>query len=192
MGKILLLYTSHRQLEEIYLQSLLYQKFPDNYSVITKLDTLFYCNSSEIDEEKLVKYINMLPQKNKKLIHTDKNIGYLWGGHEAVSETFDIWKEYDVVIHLHPDVFILNDQMITKLLEKLILTTEIDFISTYNLDPTKDDNKNYLSFDFFMFKPKQIFQKNNNNFFNLYLDEQERNNNKTPEHLLSRIIKKII
>lgn len=189
--KILLLYTSHRQLEEVKLQSLLYKKNGSSES-FKNIDLLFYCNSPIIDKKILNEYLNELPHKNKMLFHTDKNIGYLWGGHEAVYNCFNIWKNYDYCIHLHPDVFILNDQYILKIIEDCEKNKEIDFINTHNLDPLKDDNKNYLSFDFFIFKPKQILQSSlvkNHNFFNLYLDENERIV-KTPEHLLSQIIKK--
>lgn len=189
--KVLLLYTSHRQLYEVYLQGLLYQRFPENYKNIINVDILFYCNCTQIPREQLIKYLNLWPQKNKTLIYTDKNIGYHLGGHESVSETYDNWKEYDVVIHTHSDVFILKDDIIWNIIEKLSNNDKVDFINSYNLDPTKDDNKNYLAFDFFMFKPKQIMGKiNENNFFNLYLDQKEVSIYKTPEHLLSGIIKK--
>ena len=187
--KILLLYTSHRQLREVYLQSLLYRKFPEKYSnIICNVDVLFYCNSTQVPKDKLIKYLNLLPQKNKKLIYTSKNIGYCWGGHESLSETFDVWKDYDIVIHLHPDVFILSDNVLCKIIEEI----KTDFVNSYNLDPKIDDNRNYLAFDFFMFRPKQIFNKTGKeyNFFNLYLDENERIKTKTPEHLLSRVINK--
>jgi len=190
-SKILLLYTSHRQLEEIKLQSLLYKKNGSSES-FKNIDLLFYCNSPIIDKKILNDYLNELPHKNKMLIHTDKNIGYLWGGHEAVYNCFNIWKNYDYCIHLHPDVFILDDQYILKIIEECEKKREIDFVNTHNLDPLKDDNKNYLSFDFFIFKPKQILNSSlvkNRNFFDLYLDENERIV-KTPEHLLSQIIKK--
>lgn len=183
--KILLLYTSHRQLYEVYLQGLLYQRFPENYKNISNVDILFYCNSSEIPEQKLIKYLNLWPQKNKTLIHTDKNIGYKWGGHEAVSETYDIWKDYDTCIHIHPDVFILQDNIIWN----IINNTNTDFITSYNLDPNKTK---HFAFDFFIFNPKQIFNKHDKifNFFDLYLDENQRNNTDMPEQLLLQLINK--
>jgi O-methyltransferase len=186
-NKILLLYTSHRQLEEVFLQSLLYQKYPGNYTDIKNVDILFYCNSTQIDQGKLVEYLNLLPQVNKRLIYTDKNIGYLWGGHEAVAETFDIWKDYSVCVHLHPDIFILRDNDLNKMIKEM----KTDFITTYNTDPRKDPN--LKAFDFFIFKPKEILRKimsKDKNFFNLYLDESERNKVKIPENLLARIIEK--
>lgn len=200
MNNILLLYTSHRQLEEVNLQSLLNKRYGSH---LLDVDMLFYCNSPMVDKVKLEKYLGELPHKNKKLIYTDKNIGYLWGGHESLSQTFNVWKEYNYCIHLHPDVFILNDQHILKMISEM---KDEDFINTHNLDPLKDDNKDYLSFDFFIFKPRQILNKiglknyqnslsinpsyEDENFFNLYLDDNEKKIAKTPEHLLSRIIKK--
>ena len=186
--KILLLYTSHRQLQEVHLQSLLYNKFPNNYNKIKNVDVLFYCNSTQVSKDELSKYLKLLPQKNKKLIYTSKNCGYMWGGHEAVAETFHIWKDYDLCIHIHPDVFILRDDTLFN----IINDTKTDFITSFNLNPQKTP---HFSFDFFMFRPSQILNKLNAtkdsleiNFFNLYLEEKEKYD--MPEKLLLRIIQK--
>jgi O-methyltransferase len=175
--KILLLYTSHRQIQEVHIQSLLFKKFPEKYTNISQVDILFYCNSTQIAKEDLIKYLNMFPNKNKKLIYTNKNIGYSWGGHEAISETFDIWKEYDVCLHLHPDVFILRDDILFD----IIKNNKGDFIGTHNLDPKTTP---HFAFDFFMFRPRQIFNSHKNvfNFFDLYLTEKR--NYEMPEKLL--------
>ena len=55
---------------------------------------------------------------------TDKNAGFVNGGLEAVSDVVDMLKlfsndcQYNYIIHMHPDVFICNEQPILSLLEQ--------------------------------------------------------------------------
>ena len=61
-----------------------------------------------------------------------------------------IFKEYDYVIHLHPDVFITDDLYLTEVLLENI-DNDIVFFITKSLQ-----NNRFFSFDFFIFKPKLL------------------------------------
>jgi hypothetical protein len=146
--KILLFITSYRQVEEYkYFNIFLKQLQLNNIC-----DIFIYCNNPETDHN-ILKYYQQFNQKNKKLFITSLNSGYRSGGVEAVSEGFEmgIFKDYDYVIHLHPDVFITDDKYLTDILIENI-NNDIVFFITKSIP--NDDT--FFSFDFFIFKPKLL------------------------------------
>ena len=124
MSKIVIIYTSHRQFEEIKLSALLLQ----NTKTLRRYDLIFHCNKFDID---IKDYFELFPNPKKELIHTSKNTGYRYGAHEALADMYEKYKNYDFVIHLHSDVFIIHESGILKLLETYRNTPDI-FICTKN------------------------------------------------------------
>ena len=67
----------------------------------------------------------------KQIYITEKNSGFILGGLEAISDTIDMLRlyssdcKYDLIIHLHPDVFICNEQPILSLLEQELNTDNV-------------------------------------------------------------------
>jgi hypothetical protein len=114
-------------------------------------DIYIYCNNPNISTD-IINYYKNFDQKNKYLFITSLNGGYRIGGVEAVSNGIEmgIFKEYDYIIHIHPDVFITNDTNLLNVLSENIHNDIVFFITKSN-----HDNK-FFSFDFFIFKPKLL------------------------------------
>lgn len=84
-------------------------------------DIYIYCNNPNISRD-IINYYKNFDQKNKYLFITSLNGGYRIGGVEAVSNGIEmgIFKEYDYIIHIHPDVFITNDTNLLNVLSENI------------------------------------------------------------------------
>ena len=164
----------HRHLKEYHFFNIFLKQLELN----SICDIYIYCNNPGIHNN-IVNYYQEFSQKNKRLFITSLNNGFRCGGVEAVSEGIEmgIFKDYDYVIHLHPDVFITEDTYLTQvLLENL--NNDIVFFITKSIP----NAPKFFSFDFFIFKPKLLTK----NIFieNLYTF------NCCPEHYLHDMIKK--
>jgi hypothetical protein len=144
--KILLFITGYRQLDEYNYFSIFLKQLNMN----TICDIYIYCNNPEIESD-IVKYYQKFDQKNKYLLITSLNSGYRIGGVEAVSKGIEmgIFKDYDYVIHLHPDVFITED---AKLME--ILTENLENDIVFFITESLPYDPRFFSFDFFITKTR--------------------------------------
>jgi hypothetical protein len=149
--KILLFITGFRQLDEYNY----FRIFLKQLHLNTICDIYIYCNNPQI-QNNVVNYYQNFDQMNKKLLITTLNAGYRVGGVEAVSNGIEmgIFKDYDYVIHLHPDVFITDDLYLMDVLLENI-NNDIVFLINKSLP----DDVRFFSFDFFIFKPK-LLKKN--------------------------------
>jgi hypothetical protein len=145
---ILLFITGHSQLEEYNY----FSQFLKKLSLSNACDIYIYCNNAAISP-KIVEYYQNFPQENKRLFITSQNAGYLKGGVEAVSNGFEmgIFKSYDYVVHLHPDVFITRDNQLARIMHEN-LHNDIAFF----VNRSMPNNDQFYSFDFFFFKPKLL------------------------------------
>lgn len=145
--KNLLFYTFHRQLDEIYYSSLFFNKsdfLKSNFEVI------LHCNNVKMSYETIKNLAKF--ETNVKIIITSKNTGYSYGGIEATSDSFELFYEYENVIQLHPDCYIID----SKKLKNMILNTKYDVaVAKFN----HIGRPSYTT-DFFCFKPKYNFLKN--------------------------------
>mgnify|MGYP000306487027 CR=1 FL=1 len=148
----------------------IYGNYTDTKSNIDGYDV----NTNFIDNIAFIKC------KKKNIIITEKNAGFINGGLEAVSDIIDLLKlysencEYDYVIHMHPDVFIINETLIVNFLNDQKSISEIIFYVNLSLN-----NIILYSFDFFIFKPKLLKE----NIFNKWI-----NNTKSPEEYFHDIL----
>jgi hypothetical protein len=167
--KVLLFITGHAQLEEYNY----FSTFLKNTKL--KCDIYIYCNNPNISPD-IVKYYQKFDQKNKYLFITSSNGGYRTGSVEAVSNAIEmgIFKNYDYVIHLHPDVFITKSDYLIQ-----VLTENIDNDTVFFINKSLPCDPMFFSFDFFIFKPKLL----KINIFNELFTE-------SPEHFLYNSIKK--
>jgi hypothetical protein len=166
--------TSHRQLEEVHLYGEYIKKF---CPIVKTFDLLFHINKIDIDISKVGNYFQSLPFENKTLILTSKNAGYTFGGIEAVADCFDLLKDYDYVIHSHPDVFLTKDDIIGKILEYFSYSDKV-----FIVNKSWGADHKWMSFDFFIFKPRLLTV--NIFFAELYTYTD------SPEHYLYHVIKK--
>ncbi len=154
--KILLFITGFHQLEEYDY----FQKFLKPLRLNNDCDIYIYCNNPKISTD-ILKYYQQFDQKNKHIYITSLNAGYRAGGVEAVSNGIEmgIFKDYDYVIHLHPDVFITDDSYL-----KQVLIENKDNDTVFFITKSVPNNDTYFSFDFFIFKPKLLKT-------NIFIDE---------------------
>lgn len=164
--------TGHRQLVEYNYFRIFLQQLELNHMC----DIYIYCNNPDIHPD-ILKYYQDFTQKNKNLFITSFNSGYSIGPVEAVSNGIEsgLFKDYDYVIHLHPDVFITDDQYL-----KEILTTNIDNNIVFFITKSIPDDYAFFSFDFFIFKPKLLTK-------NIFA-EKLYSFTSSPEHYLHDII----
>jgi hypothetical protein len=158
--KILLFITGYRHLKEYRYFNL----FLKNLKIKDHCDLFFYCNNPDISPE-IVQYFQEFENPIKNLHITHLNSGFRVGGVEALSQGFEmgIFKGYDYVIHLHPDVFLTDDQYLLQVLQENIDNDTVFFITKCFMH-----EESMFAFDFFIFKPhlltSNIFIKDLYNF----------------------------
>ena len=148
--KILIRLTGFRQNEEYKLFGLCFDKYCKQLKQYCEV----FIHSNNILNNILdsVQYI----ETHKRIYITDKNAGFVNGGLEAVSDVVDMLKlfsndcQYNYIIHMHPDVFICNEQPILSLLEKEVNSDNVFYCNLSLVNPC------LYSFDCFIFKPKLL------------------------------------
>jgi len=172
--KILLFITGHKQLEEYNY----FSRFLKRLKLNALCDIFIHCNNPDIHNS-IINYYQNFNQQNKKLFITSINAGYRVGGVQAISEGIElgIFKDYDYVIHLHPDVFIIDDNYLT---EVLLENLNNDVVFLVNKSVPHDPK--FLSFDFFIFKPKLLTK-------NIFIDELYTFKQAPEQYLHDMIIK---
>ena len=170
--KVLLFYTSHRQRTEIKLSGL----FLSKTTFLKECDVIFHCNDPSLDHSALQKYGDFFPNKNKTLIYTKKNTGYSYGHFEALADNFKMFEDYDYVIHLHPDVYIVNENPIVNILNKYKDCSEVSFIGS-----KKASAIDCINTDIFIFKPKFLT-------FNLFKAWEDIKEEVAPEDWLFKVV----
>jgi hypothetical protein len=162
-----------------------YGEFLKKTKEIQNFDFIIHINNLNLDYSKVNEYFKNIPNKNKYIIVTDKNCGYRMGPHEALTDIFYLLKNYDNVIHTHPDVFIVNE---TNLLNILESNENIPFLVNYSTPNTNI----WMSTDLFIFRPKLFTE----NIFSNYKDNlnipceeflyKAVTNNKIPHQYIQR------
>lgn len=173
--KIILLITSHRQIEEFKIAQFLYNR----NEFLQGMDILFHCNASDVvkewttgdfnknfDKEAVLDVMNGFHSPNIRTIFSDVNVGVHAGAAEQISSVYDQLTDYDFVIHAHVDCFILDTNYLQQVLQNADKNTT-DYIvwelpKTYGMG-AGDQRKLEYGSDFFIFTPKE-----NNNIFKNY------------------------
>ena len=170
--KVLLFITGYRQLDEYNY----FCTFLKQLKLNSICDIYIYCNNPEIHSD-IITYYQKFNQKNKFLLITSLNSGYRVGGVEAVSQGIQmgIFNDYDYVIHLHPDVFITDDEYLRDVLVNNLHNDTVFFITK-----SLPSNSSFFSFDFFIFKPKLLST-------NIFLEELYKFQG-DPEHYFYQMI----
>ena len=171
---ILLLYTSHRQINECEMSSI----FLNKTKAIKNFDLIHRCNNIE-NGNKIKPFFEKYPNKNKELIITDKNFGYWHGDIEALDDLYNKLKDYDYVIQIHPDIYIVNEEPILELIKYYRYKDDV-FIFTKSYP----DDDTFLSFYFFIFKPILL----NKNIFSEW--KNEKDNKIGVEKIMYKILNK--
>lgn len=140
-----------------------------------KPDIHIYCNNNRVSKEEIEQCLEKF--KGKKSIFQDSfNAGYLLGAHTGLKVNYNVCKNYDYVIHLHPDVIFIEESKIFNFL-KGALDKDIDFL----ISEFPEGIEGFGS-DFFIFKPKK------NHFKDLIDITSAKYVGASPEALLRRYI----
>jgi len=156
--KVLLLYTTHRQTWELKTSAEFLRRTKNIKNVCS---VIVHCNNENIDDNSLKNLCNF--HCDTKIVR-GKNTGYRSGLHSAISELFDDVQEYDWVLHLHPDVFIVDDERVFALLSEHVSNESVQMIVDQSL------GQDVFATDFFAFKPNKI-----PNFFAEFIPDSETN-----------------
>jgi hypothetical protein len=173
----LIFITSHRQVEELKY----FAKYLNKTKLLKDFDLILHVNSTGVNIERIRKYFLTLPNKNKHLVFTDKNQGYRLGLHEALSDFYDKISIYDNVIHIHSDVFIVNEVQLLNVIKENKNYGIIAGVG--NMDPERKESIPELGTDLFFIRPKLIGK----NIFKDYNDTELRY--LTAERFLEAVVK---
>lgn len=146
--KILFFYTFHRHVNELTLQKEFFNINCKNICQKHQVDCLFHCNRGDIPSDELAiinDAVRGFNAKNKWLVVTNKNNGYTTGHIEAWCDFEGLTSNYDLVIALHPDVYIIDATKLTELINSH--TNNIDFY-VYQLA-----GKDQFTTDFLIYRP---------------------------------------
>ena len=153
--RILLFYTSHRQIEEYKLSSDFFNK--SNFLKKITDVMIHYDNESipsELIKEKASFDTKVTIIKGRQIFQSGLDTGISGNGiHISLSNMFDNFQTYDYVINMVPDCYITDDSMIYQLLLDEY-TSDAQFIVDYHPDHPGCYNK--YCCDFFAFKPGRI------------------------------------
>ncbi len=117
--KLAILYTSHRQWEELDFA-------PAFFARTTRLkleaDVLFHCNNADVSESAIREKVAQIPAKSVYVRYEPQQNtgGYPYGQFEAIR---DLWNhldlsQWDWIIHLHPDLFIADERPLLEAIEQ--------------------------------------------------------------------------
>jgi hypothetical protein len=161
--KVLFFYTGHKHSKEMIDQGHLLRK----HEFLKKVSSVFYYNNNYNKDhiENIENSLKNMPVKYRSY-HTEKNAGYYLGLFEGLEYGYEnkIFDEFDYVIHIHPDVYILDESRIKEILEEY-LHKKVSFIVFRD---NNEGRETYFS-DIFVFKPKYI-EKGTFSLFNSFKD----------------------
>jgi hypothetical protein len=142
-----LLFTSYRQFEELDLQA----EFMRRASRIpSSVPVIYHNNNGKLAPSAISEKLAKIPAVNIDFIHSpQKNAGgYPYGQFEAILDVWDKLSGYDWVIHLHPDIFIVDE---SRLLEVIGQANRGGFAMV--VTPTFGLKAPSFATDFFAFRP---------------------------------------
>lgn len=147
--KTLIFYTSHRQTWEIAMSGL----FLARMSSLRDIDVTIHCNCPKLFSSVRLLSCAFNYTSRSSLILSRKNAGYTYGHIEAIVDSFHYFTNYDLIVHLHPDVFIVDERSFRNLLDGFLCDPARHlFYVSYMRNFHSPDNTRYCT-DFFAFRP---------------------------------------
>jgi len=171
--KILLHYNSYRHLDEYALSS---QFFNRSEFLKQNADVLVCCNNENLTVEELAE--RCAYQCKTEIVKTT-NTGWFSGQFTSLHETHHKFVGYDYVIHFTPDVYIVDDKPLIRLLTEELHTDNAMILDYHPYHA--DCNITYCA-DFIVFKPSKTPK-----FFSI--DYPEERNLSTEKRLFKRVNK---
>jgi len=149
--KLAILYTSYRQFREL---DYLPEMFRRAAQLRSTASIIFHCNNAEISQPELAEKLAKIPCQSMDFIYApQKNRGgYPYGQFEAIGDVWDkLASHFDWVIHLHPDVFVMDEEPLLAALKKAD-SEKADILVT----PTFGLKHPSFATDFFAFRPDAV------------------------------------
>jgi len=120
---------------------------------LREMDVAFHCNNPKMSRRRLLFWCSAFRNPRMSLFLTDKNIGYIYGAFEAIAGCFNFLQEFDLVVHMHPDVFIVDPAPFLALLDSIAADeSRTDFYVSFMRDHVTPADTAFC-FDFFAFRP---------------------------------------
>ena len=157
--RLAILYTSYRQFRELDFLPEIFRRSPKLSSDAT---IIFHCNNSKISQVEMAKKLARIKYLALEFVYSpQKNVGgYPYGQFEAICDVWDkLIGRFDWVIHLHPDVFIMDENLLLQEIVKA-QAANADLLVT----PTFGSKHPSFATDFFAFRPSKIPKELFNSF----------------------------
>lgn len=145
--KLCFVFISHGRIHYYKEQAYFFKKFKNLKK--EDYDIIIYDNSTE-SRENVLDAIKDFEVSPKAVFTQMPNQGYFLGAHFALNDTYDLYKEYDYVVHLLHDVLIINDQHLYDWLQNL------DDCKCGLLTNQFGASAEVYATDFFVFKPQML------------------------------------
>ena len=114
-NKFAVLYTCHNKTAQLNLAK---EFFNRSEYLINNFDVIVTSNSI-YDKDSINKITNQFDCKRKQAFFDEKNDGgYLLGVIEQVCNVYKNLTDYELVLHVHPDVYIVSDHAIREIFSK--------------------------------------------------------------------------
>ena len=161
-NKFAILYTCHDKEAQLNLSVKFFNR--SDY-LVSNFDVIVTSNSSH-DKEGIKNVTSQFKCKKSEVYFDDENAaGYMLGVIEQVDNVYEHLLGYDLVLHLHPDVYVVSDHGIKNIFSDP--KEKKDFYvwpmhSTYGLYNPAGKRENEYASDAWVFRPK----KENNIFKN--------------------------
>lgn len=149
--KLLIFLTSHRQTWEI-------QEFGnllDRSAKMRDVACFMHCNYPVVFNHALKNSLSFVGRRDFSIFLTHKNTGYSYGHIEAIVDYFIYLMPYDLVVHCHPDVFLIEPDNIFDILCNFYSSPDMEDFLVSPMRAWDTPTSSGFCTDFFAFRPRQ-------------------------------------
>jgi hypothetical protein len=149
-SKNVALYLIHDRIKEF---SLNIECFNRSQFLTNNFDVVINCNCHQYKKEVLE--ISSRIRSPKTIVHIDyvNDGGYMMGPMEQTSNSFNLILEYELMMQLHADVYLMNDFAVQKFVKDYYDTPEDKRCDFYAFPLPNRDNQ--FAYDFWFMKPSE-------------------------------------
>lgn len=147
--------TCYHHVEELSLYVHFFLKSPE---IVSTCDMIVYCNNPEISQDQICLALQDFPQDRLKVIRSTQNCGWQFGSFEGLIAHQELLMGYDIIVHTHQNVYMVQGHLILNLLQHFYSQKEIIVVSEVYAGAFVNKSPQLVyATDFFMFKPAEIF-----------------------------------
>lgn len=152
--KVAIFLTCYHRLEELELYAQFLKKAPPIYE---SWDPILFCYNDQVSDQQLKDSLRGFSQNRLTVIRSKQNWGWQFASFEGLVQAYQQLRTYDVVLHTHQNVYIVQGGLMEKLIQFFhsqpypLATSEV-----MTLDRLNQPASLVYTTDFFAFKPKEI------------------------------------